>query len=89
MAAAGGGDAGGTSTRAAPAAAAEGSAPPHAPGGLLRALPELPLSRITMYEQLPAHTSSRSQSAPPCTPLPFSRPCTPSRAFVQVRAARV
>ena len=61
MAAAGGGDAGGTSTRAAPAAAAEGSAPPHAPGGLLRALLELPLSRITMYEQLPAHTSSRSQ----------------------------
>ena len=58
MAAAGGGDAGGTSTRAAPAAA-EGSAPPHAPGGLLRALLELPLSRITMYEQLPAHTSSR------------------------------
>ena len=58
MEAAGGGDAGGTSTRAAPGGA-EGSAPPHAPGGLLRALLELPLSRITMYEQLPAHTSSR------------------------------
>ena len=57
MAAAGGGGGGGTSTRAAPAAPR--ATHRRTPGGLLRALLELPLSRITMYEQLPAHTSSR------------------------------